>query len=100
MRNQISRSPDSKSQREFMRELGRLGGVARREKYKNMPREERLAIAEKARKTRRANRLLRAQIRKAEPKPKKRRGAPRPCVVPTASAASCCTVGATGSPAE
>jgi hypothetical protein len=49
--------------------------VARREKYKNMPREERLAIAEKARKTRRANRLLRAQIRKAEPKPKKRRGA-------------------------
>jgi transcriptional regulator with XRE-family HTH domain len=50
-----------KSQRERMTELGKLGGVARREKYKTMTKEERQRIAKKARKTRRKNRLLRAQ---------------------------------------
>jgi hypothetical protein len=91
---------DRKSQREFMRELGRLGGVARRERFKNMTPEERKAIAEKGRKTKRQNKLLRSQIRKPEPKPKKRRGALAACVVVPASAAPSCTVGATGSPAE
>jgi hypothetical protein len=52
---------DSRSQRELMRELGRLGGIARREKYKTMSREQRLAIAKKARKTRRKNRLARSR---------------------------------------
>lgn len=55
---------NSKSQREFMRALGRAGGISRREKYKTMSREERQRIARKARKTRRKNRLLRTQMRK------------------------------------
>ena len=42
---------DRRVYRELMRALGRKGGLARREKYKTMPREERLAIAKKARKT-------------------------------------------------
>jgi hypothetical protein len=50
-----------KSQRELMRELGSKGGIARREKYKTMPQAQRLAIARKARKTRRKNRALRSQ---------------------------------------
>jgi hypothetical protein len=69
-----------KSQREFMRELGRLGGVARRERFKNMTPEERKAIAERGRETKRQNKLARAQIRKPEPKPKKRLAAVEPCV--------------------
>jgi transcriptional regulator with XRE-family HTH domain len=72
---------DTKSQRELMRELGKRGGDARREKFKNMTPEERKAIAEKGRKTKRQNQLLRAQIRKPLTKPKKRRGALAPCVV-------------------
>jgi hypothetical protein len=55
------------SRRELMRSLGKKGGEARREKYKTMPRAERLAIARKARKTRRQNRLLRAQMQKQQP---------------------------------
>ena len=54
---------NSRSQRELMRELGKKGGEARREKYKAMPRAERLRIAKKARKTRRKNRALRLQSR-------------------------------------
>lgn len=53
---------DARSQRELMRELGRQGGIARREKFKTMPRAKRLAIAAKARKTRRKNRMLRAKL--------------------------------------
>ena len=55
------------SRRELMRQLGKKGGIARREKYKTMSRAERLAIARKARKTRRRNRLLRAQLQKQQP---------------------------------
>jgi hypothetical protein len=55
---------DSRSHRELMRELGRMGGIARREKYKTMPREKRMAIAKKARKTRRKNRALRSQLQR------------------------------------
>jgi hypothetical protein len=55
------------SRRELMRELGKKGGEARREKYKNMTKEERQRIAAKARKTRRKNRLLRAQLQKQRP---------------------------------
>jgi transcriptional regulator with XRE-family HTH domain len=90
---------DRKSQREFMRELGRLGGVARREKFKNMTPEERKAIAEKGRKTKRQNQLLRAQIRKPEPKSRKRRGALAPCVVAPAIAAPSCSMDDIRSPA-
>jgi hypothetical protein len=54
------------SRRELMRELGKKGGEARREKYKAMPREERLRIAKKALKTRRQNRLLRAQSQRPQ----------------------------------
>jgi hypothetical protein len=57
---------DKKSQREMMRALGKKGGEARREKYKTMSRAERLAIARKARKTRRQNRLLRAQSQRLQ----------------------------------
>jgi hypothetical protein len=57
---------DKKSQRELLRALGKKGGEARREKYKTMSRAERLAIARKARKTRRRNRLLRAQLQKQQ----------------------------------
>ena len=56
-----------KLQRELMSELGRKGGEARREKYKNMTKEERQRIAAKARRTRRQNRLLRAQLQKQQP---------------------------------
>ncbi|MFZ2157238.1 MAG: hypothetical protein WAV72_14110 [Bradyrhizobium sp.] len=55
---------DGRSQRELMRELGRRGGIARREKYKTMPRKQRLALAKKARKTRRKNRALRSQLQR------------------------------------
>jgi hypothetical protein len=58
---------DKKLQRELMRGLGAKGGIARREKYKTMPRAERLRIATKARKTRRQNRLMRAQLQKQPP---------------------------------
>jgi hypothetical protein len=51
------------SRRELMRELGRRGGIARRENLKAMPHAERLAIAKKARKTRRKKRALRSQSR-------------------------------------
>jgi hypothetical protein len=57
---------NSKSQRERMTELGKLGGEARREKYKTMSKAQRQRIASKARKTRRQNRLLRAQIRASQ----------------------------------
>jgi len=49
------------SQRDLMSTIGKKGGEARREKYKTMTKEERQRIAKKARKTRRKNRLLRAQ---------------------------------------
>jgi hypothetical protein len=62
-----SASTDRKLQRQLMAELGHKGGIARREKYKNMTKEERQRIAKKARKTRRQNRLLRAQMRKPQP---------------------------------
>jgi hypothetical protein len=52
---------DPKRQRELMRTLGREGGLRRAEKYKIMSKAERQRIASKARKTRRKNRLLRAQ---------------------------------------
>jgi hypothetical protein len=52
--------------REVMRLLGKRGGEARREKYKNMTKEERQRIAAKARKTRRQNRLLRAQSQRLQ----------------------------------
>ena len=55
---------DKKLQREVMRVLGKKGGEARREKYKTMSREERQRIAKKARKTRRKNRALRAQLQR------------------------------------
>ena len=55
---------DRKLQRELMREIGRLGGIARRESLKAMPRAKRLAIAKKARKTRRENRALRSQLQR------------------------------------
>jgi hypothetical protein len=55
------------SRRELMRELGKKGGDARRERYKNMTKEERQRIAAKARKTRRQNRLLGAQMQKQRP---------------------------------
>ena len=58
---------DRKLQRELMRALGKRGGEARREKYKNMTKQERQRIAAKARKTRRQNRLLRAQLQKQQP---------------------------------
>ena len=51
-------------QRELMRTKG---GIARREKYKTMPRAERLRIVTKARKTRRQNRLMCAQLQKQQP---------------------------------
>ena len=54
------------SRRELMRELGKRGGEGRREKYKNMTKEERQRIAAKARKTRRQNRLLRAQSQRPQ----------------------------------
>jgi hypothetical protein len=57
---------DRKLQRQLMAELGKKGGEARREKYKNMTKEERQRIAAKARKTRRKNRLLRAQLQKPQ----------------------------------
>jgi transcriptional regulator with XRE-family HTH domain len=57
---------DRKLQRELMSELGKKGGEARREKYKNMTKEERQRIAAKARKTRRQNRLLRAQSQRPQ----------------------------------
>jgi transcriptional regulator with XRE-family HTH domain len=112
---------DSKSQRELMSELGKRGAAARLEKYRNMTPEERKAVADRARKTRRANRLLRAKASKpsanrhAERLAAKRArrknqrllaqaGKPssalEPCVVPSVSAGASCTVGATGSPAE
>jgi hypothetical protein len=55
------------SRRKLMSQLGKRGGEARREKYKNMTKEERQRIAAKARKTRRQNRLLRAQLQKQQP---------------------------------
>jgi transcriptional regulator with XRE-family HTH domain len=58
---------DRKAQRKIMRALGKKGGESRREKYKTMTKEERQRIAKKARKTRRQNRLLRAQMRKPQP---------------------------------
>jgi hypothetical protein len=45
-----------------MRDLGRLGGKARQAKYQAMSPDERRAIVEKARKTKRENRLVRAQL--------------------------------------
>jgi transcriptional regulator with XRE-family HTH domain len=56
-------SANPKLQRELMAELGRRGGIARREKYKNMTKEERQRIAARARKTRKKNRALRSQSR-------------------------------------
>jgi transcriptional regulator with XRE-family HTH domain len=55
-----------KLQRALMAELGRKGGIARREKLKTMTRAERQRIAAKARKTRRQNRLLRAQSQRPQ----------------------------------
>jgi transcriptional regulator with XRE-family HTH domain len=52
---------DRNRQRELMRTLGREGGKARAAKFKTMSKAERQRIAKKARKTRRKNRLLRAQ---------------------------------------
>ena len=63
------------SRRELMATLGREGGKARAEKYKTMTKEERQRIAKKARKTRRRNRLLRAQSGQIKPQSKARRGA-------------------------
>jgi hypothetical protein len=50
--------------RKIFAELGKKGGKARREKYKNMRPEERRRIAKKALKTRRTNRALRAQLKR------------------------------------
>jgi hypothetical protein len=61
---------DSRGQRALMRELGRQGGKARAEAYKTMPREKRLAIAARARKTRKQNRLLRSRMKRQDEKPK------------------------------
>jgi transcriptional regulator with XRE-family HTH domain len=54
---------DRKLQRALMSELGRKGGIARRERFKSMTPAQRLQIAKKARKTRRKNRALRSQSR-------------------------------------
>jgi transcriptional regulator with XRE-family HTH domain len=60
----LSRAPtDRKLQRALMSELGRKGGIARRERFKSMTPAQRLQIAKKARKTRRKNRALRSQSR-------------------------------------
>ena len=56
------------SRRDLMRELGKRGGKARSEKYRNMTSEERAAVAAKARETRRANRLLCVQVSKPKPR--------------------------------
>ena len=53
--------------REVMRLLGKRGGEARREKYRNMTIQERQRIAAKALKTRRQNRQLRAQLQRQRP---------------------------------
>jgi hypothetical protein len=71
--------------RDLMRELGKKGAAARWIKYRALPREERLAIAAKARKTRRANRLARAQNGKHQPQSRKLHAALEPCVVPSVS---------------
>ncbi|MBR1249192.1 hypothetical protein JQ609_19970 [Bradyrhizobium sp. AUGA SZCCT0169] len=68
---------DTRSQRDLMRALGKLGGEARRDKYKNMSSEERQRIAKKARKTRRQNRLLRAQQKTERPESRPARSAPQ-----------------------
>jgi hypothetical protein len=52
-----------RARRDLMRELGRRGGIARRERLKAMPAEQRKRIAKKAAKTRRKNRALRQQLR-------------------------------------
>jgi hypothetical protein len=57
---------DRKLQRQLMAELGHKEGIARREKYQNMTKQERQRIAAKARKTRRQNRLLRAQSQRLQ----------------------------------
>jgi hypothetical protein len=56
-------------QRELMRDLGRLGGKARQAKYQSLSPEERKAIVDKARKTKRENRLIRAQLSAQRPAP-------------------------------
>jgi hypothetical protein len=56
---------DRKSRRALMRALGKRGGQARAAKYCAMSAAERRAIVEKARKTKRANRLLREQAKAA-----------------------------------
>jgi len=104
---------DSKSQRALMSELGKRGAKARIEKYRLLNPAERKAIAEKARKTRRANRLLRAQTSKPttnkraerlaakEQRRKNQRliaqagklsSALEPCIGMHAAAAPCCVV--------
>jgi transcriptional regulator with XRE-family HTH domain len=88
-----------KLQRELMSELGKKGLKAHIEKYANMSEAERKRIYKKARKTRRQNKLLRAQIQKPQPKTKPRRGAPRPCVADVAVEAPCCTLDGIGAPA-
>jgi transcriptional regulator with XRE-family HTH domain len=54
------------SHRDLMAMIGKMGGEARRAKYATMSKAERQRIAKKARKTRRQNRLLRAQIRASQ----------------------------------
>jgi hypothetical protein len=53
--------------RELMRDLGRLGGKARQAKYQSLSPEERKAIVDKARKTKRENRLIRTQLSAQRP---------------------------------
>lgn len=71
---------DRQARRALMSALGKRGAQARAEKYKIMSKEERQRIAKKARKTRRKNCLLRAQLAKQKPKTSRSGGALQPCV--------------------
>lgn len=55
-----------RTRRRLMAELGSKGGIARREKLMAMTQKERQQIAKKAAKTRRKNKLLRAQVSRSQ----------------------------------
>jgi hypothetical protein len=92
---------DTRSQREFMRELSHKGVEARRTKFAAMTEEQRKRaikhIVKKAKKTKRKNRLLRLQQAAIPTIPKRRRTAVVPCVVTTAAAAPSFTMDGIGS---
>jgi hypothetical protein len=86
------------SRRKLMSTLGKKGATARKEKYAAMSEKERhrvaKAIAKKARKTRRQNKLLRAQIAATNPKFKRATNGARARVVDVASNGASSTMAA------